>query len=207
MLIAAASTSSGDPQKRDGFLSRLASQATGAVVDINELLDRVDVDELMDRVDVKSLTDRAGIPDIVAESTGALAGPAMDVVRRQIVSLDQIAGRFTYNLIGPDSQTRPNTPRFPSRGARAGLLGDLADLHNPHLRPRVPGHLLGAGIGIVFGWSVVRVPADEGLGAFRIPFGQVLLVLVLAGVAGVLAAIWPARKISRMNILDAITSE
>jgi putative ABC transport system permease protein len=69
------------------------------------------------------------------------------------------------------------------------------------------GALLGTGIGIVLGWSVVRALADEGLGAFRIPFGQVLLALVLAAVAGVLAAIWPARKASRMNILDAITSE
>ena len=167
VLIAAAAASNGDPSKRDGFLSRLASQATGAVVDIvdpekiveqidvnalmervdinellsrvdvddlmdrvdvnelldrvdidhlmdrvdvNALLDRVDVNHLMDRVDVKSLTDRAGIPDIVAESTGALAGSAMDVVRRLIVSLDQIVGRFTYNLTGHDSQTRPVAP-------------------------------------------------------------------------------------------------
>ena len=69
------------------------------------------------------------------------------------------------------------------------------------------GALLGAGIGIVLGWSVVQALADEGLGAFRIPFGQVLLALVLAALAGVLAAIWPARKASRMNILDAITFE
>ncbi len=69
------------------------------------------------------------------------------------------------------------------------------------------GALLGAGIGIVLGWAVVRALADEGLGAFRIPVGQVLLALVLAAVAGVIAAIWPARKAARMNILDAITTE
>ena len=176
VMIAAASTPYGDPQKRDGFLSRLASQATGAVVDIvdpekiveqldvnalmdrvdvndlldrvdvndlmdrvdvnellgrvdvnelmdrvdvnqlldrvdvNHLMDRIDVNHLMDRVDVKSLTDRAGIPDIVAESTGALAGSAMDVVRRQIVSLDQIIGQFTYQVTGRDPRTRPVAP-------------------------------------------------------------------------------------------------
>ena len=37
--------------------------------------------------------------------------------------------------------------------------------------------------------------------------GQVILALVLAAISGVVAAIWPARKASRMNILDAITSE
>ena len=69
------------------------------------------------------------------------------------------------------------------------------------------GAILGVGIGIVLGWSVVRALADQGLGAFDIPFGQVILALVLAAFAGVFAAIWPARKAARMNILDAISSE
>ena len=69
------------------------------------------------------------------------------------------------------------------------------------------GAILGVLIGIILGWSVVRALADEGFGAFAIPYGQVLLALVLAAVAGVLAAIWPARKASRMNVLDAIRTE
>jgi len=69
------------------------------------------------------------------------------------------------------------------------------------------GALLGVGIGIVLGWAVVRALADEGFGAFSIPVGQVILALVLAALAGVLAAIWPARKASKMNVLDAISFE
>lgn len=69
------------------------------------------------------------------------------------------------------------------------------------------GAILGVGLGIVLGWAVVRALADEGLGTFRIPFGQVALALVLSAIAGVVAAIWPARKASRMNILDAISTE
>lgn len=69
------------------------------------------------------------------------------------------------------------------------------------------GALLGVSIGIVLGWAVVQALADEGLGAFSIPVGQVIMALVLAGVAGVVAAIWPARKASKMNILDAISTE
>ncbi len=69
------------------------------------------------------------------------------------------------------------------------------------------GALLGVGIGIVLGWAVVRALADEGLGAFSIPVGQVILALVLAAISGVVAAIWPARKAAKMNILDAITTE
>jgi putative ABC transport system permease protein len=69
------------------------------------------------------------------------------------------------------------------------------------------GALLGVGIGIVLGWAVVRALADEGLGAFSIPVGQVILALVLAAISGVVAAIWPARKAANMNILAAITTE
>lgn len=69
------------------------------------------------------------------------------------------------------------------------------------------GAMLGVGIGIILGWAVVRALADEGFGAFRVPVGQVILALVLAAFSGVLAAVWPARKASRMNILDAISNE
>lgn len=69
------------------------------------------------------------------------------------------------------------------------------------------GATLGVGIGIILGWAVVKALEDEGFGAFSIPTGQIILALVLAGLAGVLAAIWPARKAARMNILDAISSE
>ncbi len=41
-------------------------------------------------VDVEALVRRSGVPDIVAESTGRLAGGALDVARRQVVGLDTI---------------------------------------------------------------------------------------------------------------------
>jgi len=69
------------------------------------------------------------------------------------------------------------------------------------------GAILGVAIGIVLGWAVVRALADEGFGAFAIPYGQVVAALILAAIAGVLAAIWPARKAARMNVLDAIRTE
>ena len=79
-------------------------------VDVDALMSRVDIDALLDRVDVKELTDRAGIPDIVRESTGALAGSALDVVRRQIVAVDQIFERTIYRLIRRDPSARPVAP-------------------------------------------------------------------------------------------------
>jgi len=91
-------------------------------VDVNELMDRVDVEAILDRVDVKELTDRAGIPEIVRESTGELAGSAWDVVRRQIVALDQIISNVTYRFIRRNPATRPVAP--PKLKAGAGVDED-----------------------------------------------------------------------------------
>lgn len=69
------------------------------------------------------------------------------------------------------------------------------------------GAVMGTGIGLFLGWAVVLALADEGLGSFAIPWGQIAVLVVASGVAGVVASIYPARKASRMNVLDAIAYE
>ncbi|WP_436698593.1 hypothetical protein [Nocardioides sp. BYT-33-1] len=68
-------------------------------VDVDRLLDRVDVDRLLARADVEALVQRAGIPDIVAETTGDLAGRTLDVARSQVVGLDRVVGGFVDRLL------------------------------------------------------------------------------------------------------------
>ena len=94
----------------NSLMDRVDVEALLDRVDVDALMNRVDIDALLDRVDVKELTDRAGIPDIVRESTGALAGSALDVVRRQIVAVDQIFERTIYRLIRRDPSARPVAP-------------------------------------------------------------------------------------------------
>ena len=79
-------------------------------VDVDSLLARANVDALMDRVDVKALVDRAGIPDIIAESTSHLTGSALDMVRRPLVGLDELAFRGANRLVGRDPSTFPEGP-------------------------------------------------------------------------------------------------
>ena len=69
------------------------------------------------------------------------------------------------------------------------------------------GAVMGVGVGLFLGWALVRALADEGLGSFTIPFGQIAVLVLLAAVAGVIAAIYPSWKASRLNILDAIAYE
>jgi putative ABC transport system permease protein len=70
----------------------------------------------------------------------------------------------------------------------------------------VLGTVLGLGIGTFFGWAMVRALADQGIDTLSIPAGQLALVTVVAGIAGALAAILPARRTARMDVLDALAT-
>ena len=69
------------------------------------------------------------------------------------------------------------------------------------------GTVGGVVVGSFFGWALMKALEDEGLTAFRIPLGGVLTVTVIAIVAGVLAAVLPARRAARMDVLQAIATE
>jgi len=71
----------------------------------------------------------------------------------------------------------------------------------------VLGALLGVAIGLFFGWGVVRAVRDEGFTEFAIAPGQLLAVVIVAGVAGVLAAYFPARRAAKLDILRAVGTE
>jgi putative ABC transport system permease protein len=68
------------------------------------------------------------------------------------------------------------------------------------------GAVLGTILGIVFAIVVSRPIADEGF-VLRIPVGSIAVFLVFAALAGVLAAIPPARRASRLDILEALAYE
>lgn len=69
------------------------------------------------------------------------------------------------------------------------------------------GGLLGVGVGIGLGVLLQQALAEDGLTKLSVPVSQLLLFLVLAAIAGVLAAWVPARRASRLNVLQAIATE
>lgn len=69
------------------------------------------------------------------------------------------------------------------------------------------GALLGVLIGSAIGFGVVTSLADDGLGSFTLPGGQLAVWLVAAALAGVLASIGPARKAAKLDVLKAISYE
>ena len=69
------------------------------------------------------------------------------------------------------------------------------------------GALLGIIVGLFFGWALVEALAEQGITELAIPGGRLFVYVVVAGVAGVLAAIPPARRAANLNILKAIGTE
>ncbi|NEB80642.1 ABC transporter permease [Streptomyces sp. SID14478] len=70
------------------------------------------------------------------------------------------------------------------------------------------GGVLGIGLGVFFGWAAGRLIGNS-MSTYELilPWGRMGVFLVLAGAVGILAALWPARRAARLNMLAAIKSE
>ena len=68
------------------------------------------------------------------------------------------------------------------------------------------GAVLGVVLGVVFAIIGSRPLEDEGF-TLTIPFGVLVMLLVLAVIAGIVAAIGPARRASRLDVLEALAYE
>lgn len=74
---------------------------------------------------------------------------------------------------------------------------------------------MGVGLGIFFGWALIRALADLGFSNFVIPWlptsasvsailGSLVFWLVATGILGVLFAVFPARRAAKLNVIEAI---
>ncbi|MER5770328.1 FtsX-like permease family protein [Streptomyces sp. NPDC001985] len=70
------------------------------------------------------------------------------------------------------------------------------------------GALIGVGLGSFLGWAIGETLRSSIPGyALVVPWERIGLFLLLAGVVGVLASLWPARSAARLNMLTAIKTE
>ncbi|WLQ34239.1 FtsX-like permease family protein [Streptomyces castrisilvae] len=70
------------------------------------------------------------------------------------------------------------------------------------------GAVVGIGLGMFLGWAIGQsVSTSIPDYVLVVPWGRIAVFLLLAGVVGVLAALWPARSAAKLNMLTAIKTE
>ena len=69
------------------------------------------------------------------------------------------------------------------------------------------GTVLGLLIGTFFGWALTRAMRDQGITTFAYPWASLAVVVVIAAVAGALAAVQPSRHAAKLDVLRAVVTE
>jgi putative ABC transport system permease protein len=69
------------------------------------------------------------------------------------------------------------------------------------------GTLAGLVVGLFVGWGLATAISQGGVSQFAVPIVPLLIIVVVGAIAGVLAAIRPASRAARLNILNAIATE
>lgn len=101
------------------------------------------------------------------------------------------------------------------RTREIGLLRAVG-LSRPQLRRMVRlesvivavlGAVLGVVMGIAFGVALQRAIADQGVDVLAVPWDRLTTFVLVAALVGVLAAVVPARRAARLDVLKAISAE
>ena len=69
------------------------------------------------------------------------------------------------------------------------------------------GALLGIAMGVAFGVGLMVALEDQGLTEIVVPWGSLALFVLAAAFVGVVAAVVPARRAARLDVLRAITTQ
>ncbi|CAO5248578.1 ABC transporter permease [Frankia sp. AgKG'84/4] len=68
------------------------------------------------------------------------------------------------------------------------------------------GAVLGVAVGSVFGWALTKALASQGINTFAYPTSTIIMVIIVGVLLGILAAVFPARRAARMDVLRAIST-
>ena len=69
------------------------------------------------------------------------------------------------------------------------------------------GGVLGTALGVLFGVTIVSILPNDFISILSIPWRTLVNYLLIAAAAGILSSFFPARRASRLNVLDAIANE
>jgi putative ABC transport system permease protein len=185
-----------------------AGQASDDVVAIN-LADGVT--DAQGQAVIQPLVDRYGAPEVMDrdEYVAAVAGEVDQMlvivyvllVLAVIIALMGIANTLSLSIH--------------ERARELGLLRAVGQTRR-QVRAMVRGESFlvalfgtvgGVALGAFLGSALIRSLAEEGFEAVTIPVSQLAVVLALGAVIGVVAALRPARRAARLDVLAAIASD
>jgi putative ABC transport system permease protein len=169
---------------------------------------------------VSEATARAAIEGVVASQPQAAVQDRAGFVAAQTQPIDQmlnivyalLALAVIIALIGIANTTALS---IIERTRELGLLRSVG-MSRRQLRSAVRweaalialfGAMLGLGIGVVFGGAMVKTLGSQGITMLRAPLTELVTIAVLAAIAGAGAAILPARRASRIDILGAVSAD
>ena len=69
------------------------------------------------------------------------------------------------------------------------------------------GALMGVMVGVVFGVALAVAIPDDVISTVDVPWVLLVVMIVIAGLLGVVAALYPAWRAGRLKVLDAISTQ
>jgi putative ABC transport system permease protein len=164
---------------------------------------------------------RAALEDAVAEEVPNAAVEDAELTRHAMAGLIDRILNFLYALLGLAVLIAligiTNTLAL-SVFERTRELGLLRAVGMTRTQVRVAvrwesviiallGTVLGLAMGLGFSWVLVTALADTGFAGLVIPGQQLAIQVVVAAIAGVIAAIGPAQRAAKLDVLRAIATE
>lgn len=164
------------------LLDRVDADRLVQRVDVEKVADRIDVNALAQRIDVEELVRRADVGGLVAQSTTGMLGEFVSLLRRQVVTADDLLDTVTLWR-----------HRHPEAGGPPRLLEAAAQLRNPNREGRFAGaatRLLAMAADVAAGWGLFALiaAAVDAFAALVTGHGFSLLHERVAGV--IVAVLW-----------------
>ena len=163
---------------------------------------------------------KATIQDAVADYPNVTVNNPVDITRKAQDSVNQLLGIVTAMLLLAvvvailgivNTLVLSVVERTRELGLLRAVGGTRRQVRTVVRRESVLMALLGAvtgvALGTVSGIALSRALMDEGITELRVPVGTLAIYLAVAAVVGVLAAVGPARRASKVDVLKAITAE